>query len=73
MPYSESLGEVFVAIPKTGSTSITRTLQELSSRNGEELKMVRQYMDVKLPQSHCINRHERRLQRQLTRNAEKLF
>jgi hypothetical protein len=61
MPYSESLGLIFFAIPKTGSTSVTRTFRELASSNGEELQLVRQPMDVEFPRSHLLNRHDRRV------------
>lgn len=41
MPYSRSLGVVYVAIPKTGTTSFTRALRQLQASAGGELELVK--------------------------------
>lgn len=44
MPYSKSLGLVFVAIPKTGTTSVTRAMHDISKPFGG-LQLVNEYVD----------------------------
>lgn len=44
MPYIKSLGLVFVAIPKTGTTSMTRALRQIPGY-GKELELVDEVID----------------------------
>ena len=44
MPYLPSLGLVYVAIPKTGTTSVTRVLHNLSAA-GHEVQLVKEAID----------------------------
>lgn len=45
MPYSEQLGLIFVAIPKTGSSSLVNALKTLQSPHGQELQLLREFVD----------------------------
>lgn len=45
MPYSKELGLIFVAIPKTGSSSLVNALKTLQSPYGQDLQLLREFVD----------------------------
>lgn len=55
MPYSKSLGLIFVAIPKTGTTSVSHALKDISDRNGEELRLLKEYVDDDFRSRHRLD------------------
>ena len=54
MPYLKSLGLVYVAIPKTGTTSITRALQDIPQPAGS-LQLVKEAIDDTFRRKYRLN------------------
>jgi hypothetical protein len=55
MPYSPSHNYVHVAIPKTGSTSLVRALQNLHARDGGSLELYRGEVTSRFRRKHRLN------------------
>ena len=55
MPYSKSLGLIFVAIPKTGTTSLTRALRYLQQPQGEPLQLVKEQITGEYRKIHRLD------------------
>ncbi|MFT4614978.1 MAG: chondroitin 4-sulfotransferase 11 [Bacteroidia bacterium] len=55
MPYSPELGIVFVAIPKTGTTSITRALKVVSKERGG-LQLLNEHIDKPFRKKYKLNK-----------------
>jgi hypothetical protein len=47
MPYMPSLGLVYVAIPKTGTTSLNRALRDMYEPSGNKVQLLREKIDQK--------------------------
>jgi hypothetical protein len=45
VPYSKPLGLIFVAIPKTGSSSLVRALKTLQDPSGQKLQLLQEFVD----------------------------
>lgn len=55
MPYSKSLGLLFVAIPKTGTTSLTRALRYLQQTQEEPLQLVNEQITREYRKNHRLD------------------
>lgn len=55
MPYLPSLGLVYVAIPKTGTTSVTRALHNIAS-SGEGVQLVKEEIDPAFRNKYQLNK-----------------
>jgi hypothetical protein len=55
MPYSPSLGLVFVAIPKTGTTSVTRALHDASGPD-DNLQLLKEVVDTPFRKKYKLNK-----------------
>lgn len=55
MPYLPSLGLVYVAIPKTGTTSVTRALHNISSAE-DAVQLVKEKIDPEFRKKYQLNK-----------------
>jgi len=55
MPYSKSLGLIFVAIPKTGTTSMTRALQILQVPHGGDIQLAEEHITEEFRSRYCLD------------------
>lgn len=54
MPYLKTLGLIFVAIPKTGTTSVTRALSNIAV-HGKEMQLVKEPITAGFRKKHGFN------------------
>ena len=59
MPYSQQLGLIYIGVPKTGSTSVTRALKTWQSAVPEDLQFHKGKVDKTFREGHRIGRFTR--------------